>query len=276
MIDPASFDPLHVTVSDDGQRVELRLNHGKANEIGLAVLDALARFAAALESDPDVRAWITWSDQRSRRGTPIFVAGADVAERRGWTKADVLAHVDRQRTILTALRRVPVFHAVVVDGVAFGWGTEFLLTADHVSASPGARFALPETGLGIVPGAGGTGTLWSRIGPRAALWLGMTGEPLDPARALSLGLVDHLADDAAGALAEARRLAARAATRSPTANAAFKRAVLDTVDAFHDDAATREADAYARCVHTGEAAIGREHFDAIRSGAPVPWGPRTP
>lgn len=276
MLDVDRYRLLHVQTSPDGFVVECRLNHGKANEVGSAVLDELGRLAADLSSDPDARALVTWSDQRSRRGTPIFVAGADVAERSGWSPEQVASHVGRQRAILTSFREVPVFHVVVVSGVALGWGTEFLLTADHVVASDGASFALPETGLGIVPGAGGTSELWSRIGPRQALWLGMTGEALNPSEALRIGLVDRHVPSEGDALEAARACANRAATRSPTANAAFKRALLRSIGASSPDRASFEDDAYRHCLLTGEAAIGRSQFDAIRRGERVAWGPKRP
>ena len=71
---------------------------------------------------------------------------------------------DTDPDVLGRLRRAPVLHVMVVDGVALGWGTEFLLTADWRIACDGAVFGLPETGLGIVPGAGGTSELWTEIG----------------------------------------------------------------------------------------------------------------
>lgn len=276
MIDVDRFQHLHVTASEDGAVVEVRFHHGKANEIGSPVLDEIGRLASALVSDPDARALISWSDRKSHKGTPIFVAGADVAERRGWGRDHVASHVRRQRAILASLREAPVFHVVVVGGVAFGWGTEYLLTADQAFAAPGARFALPETGLGIVPGAGGTSELWSRIGPRQALRLGMTGEAVDCEEASRIGLVDRAFPDHDAAMVEARRLCRLAATRSPTANAAFKRALLQSLGAAAPDRASFEDGAYAHCLETGEAAIGREHFAEARAGQGMPWGPKRP
>lgn len=263
---------LHLSTSDDGHVVTLELDHGKANEIGTRQLDELDALSARLEAG-EARALITFSRRTSRRGTPLFVAGADVTERQGWDETRVKAHVARQRATLARLRRAPVFHVVVVSGVAFGWGTEFLLTADYRIAVPGARFALPETGLGIVPGAGGTSELHAQIGAAHALRLGMTGEVIEPEEAHRIGLVQEVHPDLDAGLDRARALASRAATRSPTANGAFKRALLSSEGV---DASTRhdlEAGAYGHCVDTGEAAVGREHFAHARKGLPIPWGP---
>src|SRR5690606_32519387 len=116
-------------------------------------------------------------------------------ERQGWPEDEVKAHVRRQRKILASLREAPVLHIAVVNGVALGWGTEFLLTADYRIACDEASFGLPETGLGIIPGAGGTSELWAHVGVPHALRLGMTGERIDAAEALRIGLVQERATD---------------------------------------------------------------------------------
>jgi enoyl-CoA hydratase/carnithine racemase len=113
---------------------------------------------------------------------------------------------------------------VVVGGVAFGWGTELTLAADYVIATDGARFSLPETGLGILPGAGGSTELQRRIGPAHALRLGMTGEVIDADEALRIGLVQERRATVDLALVRAFALARQAAPRSPTALAAVKEA----------------------------------------------------
>ena len=89
-----------------------------------------------------------------------------------------------QREVLGRIRQVPVFHCAVVDGVALGWGTEYLLAADYRIAGSSATFGLPETGLGILPGAGGTSELWAQIGVAQTLRLGLTGERIGVEEAL--------------------------------------------------------------------------------------------
>jgi enoyl-CoA hydratase/carnithine racemase len=64
--------------------------------------------------------------------------------------------------------------------------------ASHVSAAPGATFCLPEVGMGLIPGAGGTAGIPRRIGRHRTAWLALTGTRLDAATALDWGLVDEL------------------------------------------------------------------------------------
>ncbi|MEQ1504318.1 MAG: enoyl-CoA hydratase/isomerase family protein [Myxococcota bacterium] len=268
------FAHLKVTIEDGGRRWTLELDHGKANEIGSAQLVELETLAAALEADPLVVSLITFSRRKTSKGTPIFVAGANVTERVGWEPDRVKAHVAWQRSVLARLRRAPVLHVAVVDGIALGWGTEFLLTADWRIAADGAVFGLPETGLGILPGAGGTSELWTEIGVGHALRLGMTGERVGADEALRIGLVHERVPTVDAGLARAIGLCELAARKSPTAIARFKRGVLASVGQTAEERTEIEARAYAACVDAGEAAIGRENFDAIAAGRTPPWGPR--
>ena len=273
-MDFASFLSLKVSQPDSPHVVELELDHGKTNEMGRAQLSEIDKLSAWLHDAGDVRALITYSRKSSGKGTPIFQAGANVAERVGWGDDEVKRHVRWQREVLMSLRRVPLFHIIVVQGVAFGWGCEYTLCGDYVIATDAARFALPETGLGIVPGAGGTSEMYERIGSAQTLRLGMTGETIGPAEAMRIGLVHEQLPDLDRALARARALATSASTRSPTANAHFKAGVLGSIGETYHRRTEHEAIAYAHCVDAGEAAMGRAHFDAILRGEPVPWGPR--
>lgn len=262
---------LHLGVS--GPVARLRIHHGKANEMGVAEIEDWERLVDWLEAGP-VAALVSSSDRVSSRGTPIFIAGANVTERAGWSDDAVKAHVRRQRAVLARLRRVPLFHVAVVHGVALGWGTEFTLACDWRIATPGARFGLPETGLGILPGAGGASELAAVVGPNQALRLGMTGETVGAEEAHRTGLVDELAPSLEAGLERAEALARLVGTRSPTAVAAFKAALLAGLGLGASERRELEARAYEHCVDSGEAAVGRAHFASITSGGPrAPWGP---
>ena len=226
--------------------------------------------------NPSVSAAIVSTSRRkSGSGKSIFIAGANVTERADWDDDRVKAHVRWQRDTLAAVRRLPAFHICVVDGLALGWGTEFLLTADYVITGPEARMSLPETGLGILPGAGGTSELWAAVGPGHALRLGMTGEQIAADEALRIGLAHEACASLDAGLARASSLARLAARKSPTAIAQFKQGVLDAVGAAPSARREQEARAYEACVDCGDAAIGRAHFAEIRAGGDVPWNPRS-
>jgi enoyl-CoA hydratase/carnithine racemase len=274
-MDLAPFDLLHPRYEAEHQLLVLELDHGKANEIGSRQLTAFAALCDHIEAEPTVTCLCTTSRRVSASGKPIFIAGADVTERAGWDDARVKAHVHDQRRLMQRLRRLPIFTIALSHGVTLGWGLEFILTADYTLATPEASFALPETGLGIIPGARGTAELAHLIGPAHALRLGCTGEPIDGAEAARIGLAQELVPDLGRGLQRARELADRLRGRSPTAIAAFKRGLLDALGQPEEARLAVEAAAYERCVDHGEAARGRAAFAAIRAGEPPTWGPRT-
>ncbi|MFV8751655.1 enoyl-CoA hydratase/isomerase family protein [Nannocystaceae bacterium ST9] len=269
----ASLHPRH----DEARRLLiLELDHGKANEMGSEQLDAFEelcdRIEAAVETDAPITCLCTTSTKTSKKGAPIFIAGANVTERVGWDDARIKAHVIRQRTLMQRLRRLPVFHVVIATGVTLGWGTEYLLTADWTIALPEASFALPETGLGILPGARGSAELASLIGPAHAIRLGCTGETIAADEALRIGLVQDRCPDFASAMTKVHDYAERLRRRSPLAVSLYKQAVLDGLGRSEAERIAIERAAYERCVDSGEAAIGRANFEQIVAGGTPAWG----
>ena len=266
---------LHPRLDADRQLLVLELDHGKANEMGSEQLDAFARLCELLEAPGHtVTCLCTTSRRVSSRGTPLFIAGANVTERVGWDDDRVKAHVIRQRKLMQRLRRLPLYNVALSTGVTLGWGTEYMLTADYSIATKAATFALPETGLGIIPGARGTSELASLVGPAQALRLGCTGESIDADEAARIGLVQELTADVDTGLARVEQIAEQLRRRSPLAVAGFKQALLDGLGRSEAERIELESRAYERCVDSGEAAIGRAAFAQIRGGETPAWGPR--
>lgn len=271
-VELSDFDILHPTLIEDGRTLVLNLNHGKANEMGSDTLRAWEKVTEFLHQG-DVRSVITTSERCSRSGKPIFIAGANVTERSGWSDDSVKKHVRWQRTVLSALRHAPVFHTTLVHGVALGWGTEFLLCCDYRIATSTARFGLPETSLGILPGAGGTSELWMEVGVAHALRLGMTCEQIDANEAGRIGLVQESVESYEVGYARILALCQMVNRRSPSAISAFKSALLASRGHSSQERSSLEARAYEHCVDSGDAGVGRAHFKEIISGATAPWQP---
>ena len=266
---------LNPDLSKNEQILTLHLDHGRANEMGSELIQAWSDLINILESG-DIRVLITTSQKKSKRGKPIFISGANVTERADWSDQEIRTHVRWQRNTLQKLKRTPTFNICVVDGIALGWGTEFLLTCDYRICTPQATFGLPETQLGILPGAGGTSDLWLEVGSAQALRLGMSGERIGGHEALRIGLTQEIQDSWDMAIDRALRLAEGVCKRSPTATAAYKRAMLAAIGRGPNFRQGLESRAYEHCVNTGEAAIGRKNFKAILSGEDVEWGPFKP
>ncbi len=273
-MDLSPIATLHPTFEAEHRLLVLELDHGKANEMGTEQLDALTRLCELIECEASPTCLCTTSRRVSKRGKPIFIAGANVTERSGWDDIRIKQHVLRQRDLMRRLRHLPIFTIATSHGATLGWGVEYLLTTDYSLATPEASFGLPETGLGILPGARGTAELAAVVGGPQALRLGCTGETIDAREALRIGLVAELVPDVDAGLMRARSIADALCRRSPTAVAAFKRALLDTQGQSPAQRLERERLAYDHCVDSGEAAIGRANFPLIRAGQTPPWGPR--
>ncbi|HUV11284.1 MAG TPA: enoyl-CoA hydratase/isomerase family protein [Acidimicrobiia bacterium] len=112
----------------------------------------------------------------------------------------------------------------LVRGIARGGGSEIALSCDLRFATPGARFAQPEVGLGIIPGAGGTQRLTRLVGRARALEIVLACGDVTGTEAAAIGYVNRvIGDDEIEA--DVRVLAARIAAMPPIAAAAAKRAV---------------------------------------------------
>ncbi|MCR9163859.1 MAG: enoyl-CoA hydratase/isomerase family protein [Nannocystaceae bacterium] len=273
-MDLSALEGLHPSYDADRQLLTLELDHGKANEMGTVQLDAFEALCTLIEEDDSVRTLVTTSRRLSKKGKPIFIAGANVTERVDWDPDRVKAHVIRQRTLMVRLRHLPIFNIAIPSGVTLGWGTEYLLTADYTVATAAASFALPETGLGILPGARGTAELALLVGPAHAVRLCATGESIDAAEAARIGLVQEVVDDVDAGVARARALATLVSRKSPTAIAAYKSAMLEGLGQPETVRLDAERRAYELTVQVGDASTGRKHFADIRQGKVPPWAPR--
>jgi enoyl-CoA hydratase/carnithine racemase len=118
---------------------------------------------------------------------------------------------------------------IAINGIAFGGGCEIAMACDVRVASTNARFGQPEIKLGIISGWGGTQGLPHLIGRSAAMELLLTGDPIDSARALALGLVSRVVEPET-LLGAARDIAGRFAAQAPLAVGATKRAVSEGLD----------------------------------------------
>jgi enoyl-CoA hydratase/carnithine racemase len=142
-----------------------------------------------------------------------FCAGADLKERNGMTDEAWAGQHRLFEAMIRAQLACPVPVIAAVQGAAMGGGCEMLLAADFAYAADTARFGLPEVGLGIMPGLGGTQLLPRALGSRRALELLTTGRHFTAPQALEWGLVNGVVPSEAlmdTVLAVAGEIAAKA------------------------------------------------------------------
>ena len=144
-------------------------------------------------------------------GERAFCAGGDLKERHGMTDAQWRAQHEIFERMFMALMELPLPVIAAVNGHAFGGGLELALACDFVYAARGARFALSEVSLGIMPGGCGTQNLARAVGERRAKELILTAQPFTADQGAEWGLVSRVCDNALqDALATAAKIAANA------------------------------------------------------------------
>ncbi len=203
-------------IDNRGAWVKLVLNRPEANNALTTPL--LARLAMVLNRLAETRACravlIT--------GAGDFAAGADIAEIE--TKGSAEAALDPRKAHWAAIRGFPKPMVAAIDGYALGGGLELALMADVIVLGASARVGLPESGLGLIPGAGGGQRLMALVGRIRAARLVLTGEILDAATAYDWGIGAYLAEGEALTLAET--ITEKLSHRAPLAMAAAKAALI--------------------------------------------------
>ena len=210
--------PQTILVETAGPVLVIRLNRPEAlNAINAAMMRELAAAVTAAERDAAVRCIIlTGSDK-------AFAAGADVREMAGKGFVDAFAADFFGAEADTIARaRKPIIAAVA--GFALGGGCELALMADIIIAADTAKFGLPETNLGVIPGMGGTQRLPRAVGRAKAMDLVLTGRMMDAPEAERAGLVARVVP-ADRLMAEALAAAQQIAGKSMLALMAAKEAV---------------------------------------------------
>jgi enoyl-CoA hydratase/carnithine racemase len=189
------------------------------NALGSRMVDELDEALESIEGAGEVRAMVL-----SGAGDKAFCSGVDLKERAEMDADGRWSHNRALGAFAERLARLQVPTIAALNGLAFGGGLEIALACDFRVAAEGARFALPEVGIGIVPGAGGTQRLPRLIGATKAKELILTGRRISAEDALDMGLVSKVVPRSS-LMEEARSLAEEIASNSPLAVAYAKAAV---------------------------------------------------
>ncbi|MBS2962134.1 enoyl-CoA hydratase/isomerase family protein [Actinocrinis puniceicyclus] len=215
-----------MAVRQHGHVAELVLDRPAAlNAISTALARELAAEASALAANPSIRAIVL-----SALGDRAFCVGADLKERNGFTDADLLAQRPVFRRAFGSIIDLPVPAIAAVSGFALGGGCELALACDLIVADDGAQFGLPEVGVGLVPGGGGTQLLARRIGVARAADLIYTGRRVTADEATALGIVNRRVTGQHTARDAALKLAAQIAANSPVGVRNAKHALRAGID----------------------------------------------
>jgi enoyl-CoA hydratase len=214
----ASLETVRVTIEGPLAIVTIA-REAQRNALSSKVIAELTQVAGELELSDDVRVVAI-----TGAGDKAFVAGADIAEMAELTplQAQAFAEMGGNLGALIEGSRLPWIAAV--NGFALGGGCELALCCDFIYAADSARLGQPEVKLGVIPGFGGTQRLARRVGVAKAKELCMTGDMVDAATALRIGLVDQVVAKAE-LMATVTATAARIAANGPLAVTEVKRLI---------------------------------------------------
>jgi len=260
----------HLRVAHEYHVFWVTLHHPETrNALSPEMVAELAHVFIQAAQDNTVRAVVL------RGSAGFFCAGGNVGNFQSRLQATDHSEgdpvVNRNRAfghLLQALTALPMPVLAVVEGAAMGGGMGLACCADIVLATEDARFALSETGLGLIP-AQIAPFVQARIGRRLALRLGLSGERVSGTLAQSLGLVDALAVDSQALDALQAQWLNRILGCGPQANRSLK-ALLSrdmasdtSLGAWLDDAAQR----FAQCMRNE----GAEGVAAFRERRAPSW-----
>lgn len=159
----------------------------KMNALNWATIDEISDVIAKVKADDKVSSLII-----TGAGDKAFVAGADVSEFVDLGIKEGFDFIRRGHRLFRDLEALPIPTIAAVNGLALGGGCELAIACTFRIAAENAQFGLPELGLGVIPGYGGTQRLARIIGKSRALWLMLTGEMMGAEDALKTGLANKV------------------------------------------------------------------------------------
>ncbi len=254
----SDFEHLQVDLGDDGIATITIDRPKQLNALNGEVLSEILAATKALADDESLRAVILTGAGRA------FVAGADIAAMKEMSADEAADFGHLGHRAMNGVESLPVPTIAAVNGFALGGGLELALSCDLIYVSEKARVGLPEVGLGIIPGFGGTQRLGRRIGWQQARRLVFTGDTLSADEALELGL----AIDVFGAdefLDEILDVARSIAAHGPLAIERAKKVMRQGADLPLEQALKAEVNAFAGLWDSDDRLEGMEAFVEKRS-----------
>ena len=231
-----------VEIQKNGKTAVLTINRPEAlNALNSQVLSDLKAALDELKKEADLRCLII-----TGAGPKSFVAGADIGEMSTMNPKKGEAFGVAGNKVMSQVASFPCPVIAAVNGYALGGGFELALACDLRLASEKARFAFPETGLGITPGFGGTQRLARLVGPALASELIFTGRTVKADEALAKGMVSQVCAPEE-LLDKAQELADTIAGRAPIAIRQAKKAIRGGLDLTLEKGLDYESECFGEC-----------------------------
>ncbi len=253
----------YVRLSIDGAVATLTMSRPEAmNALNRKVLQDLKDALAQVRANRAVRAVIITGEGNA------FIAGADIKEMLALADdpAAIRQFTEFGQSVLRDIETLPQPVIAAINGFALGGGLELALACDIRIASSDARLGLPEVGLGIMPGLGGTQRTTRLAGRGVASELIFTGDLIGAEEAMRVGLVNRVVAPAQ-LMETARQMAERIASRAPIAVAKAKEAILAAERLPLEEGLALEVDLASEVHATSDRVEGMRAF--VEKRAPV-------
>ncbi|MCC8141245.1 MAG: enoyl-CoA hydratase/isomerase family protein [Lachnospiraceae bacterium] len=239
----------------DGPIAVLKISRPKAlNALNSETLEELDQTLGEIEANDQIKVVILTGD-----GDKAFVAGADIAEMVNFTGAEGRAFGMRAAAPFFKLQNMRQVTIAAVNGFALGGGCEISMACDIRIASENAVFAQPETGLGIIPGFGGTQRLARLVGMGRAKEIIFTGSNIDAQEAYRIGLVNKVVPSEE-LMDTAKKMAGKIANNASFAVSVAKAAINNGYDMDIKNAVEYEANLFGITCSTHDQVEGMTAF----------------
>ena len=226
----------------------------KLNALTREMLVELCVTFERIKLERSVRAVILWATGRA-----AFSAGTDIAELAGMDEEEAKRAAKRGQEVCALIESCPVPVIAAVNGLAAGGGCELALACHIRLASEEARFSLPETSLGVIPGYGGTQRLARIVGSGRALEMMLAGREVSADEALRFGLVNRVVAHEQ-LLSEAERLTREIASLAPLAIRACLKAVTRGLSLPLEEGLELEAELFSSLFASEDMREGTQAF----------------
>ncbi|MFX1535296.1 MAG: enoyl-CoA hydratase/isomerase family protein [Promethearchaeota archaeon] len=224
-----------------------RLTRPKVNALSEDVFKELQSIVEAANADSDVISVVIAS------GLPnLFTVGADLKElvnKYSSCPEKAINNLNIGHATFKMIEKSPKPFIIAMKGISYGGGIELACACDIRIAAEDAKFAMPETRIGFIPGYGGTQRLPRLIGMGATKKLVMTGEPITAKEALRVGLIDEITP-VDGEVERAIEIAQFIAKGAPKSTAFAKRSLNEGESKSLDVALEHEKSMFMKNIET--------------------------
>jgi len=250
---PGQYNQIQLDIEENGIATVTINRPKKLNALNDEVLNELGDLFTDLQDHEEVDGILI-----TGAGDKAFVAGADIKELKDLNSFRGTVVSEHGQQVFKTIEETTKPVIAVVNGFALGGGLELALACHLRVADKNASFGLPEVGLGLIPGYGGTQRLTHLIGKGRAMEMVLTGNYIKADVALTYGLINRLSAEG-DSMNEARNLMESILANAPLALSKAIQSV-QKAEGDHDKGFRFEAESFGELCDTSDFKEGTNAF----------------